>query len=43
MNVFDILNILLIVYIICFLFKNNDTLSNFTKINKKTKVIKTVE
>jgi hypothetical protein len=41
-NVFDILNILLVIYIICFLFKNNDKLSNFTKI-KKTKVIKTVD
>ncbi len=42
MNVFDILNILLVIYILCFVFKNNDTLSNFTKI-KKTKVIKTVD
>lgn len=42
LNTFDILNVLLVIYIICFLFKNNDKLSNFTKI-KKTKVIKTVD
>ncbi len=35
MNVFDILNMLLIIYILCFLFKNNDTISNFTAIKKK--------
>jgi len=39
---FDILNIVLILYIIYFLCINNQTISNFTKI-KKTQVIKSVD
>lgn len=33
-NVFDLINIILITYILLFLFKNNNTLSNFTKVKK---------
>jgi hypothetical protein len=38
MNTFDILNIVLVMYILIFVFKNNETLSNFTLIKKSVKV-----
>ena len=37
-NIFDLFNIFLILYIITFLFKNNDSLSNFTKVGRRKRV-----
>ena len=37
-NIFDLLNIFLILYIITFVFKNNDSLSNFTKVGRRKRV-----
>jgi len=39
MEMFDLLNIMLVIYILCFVFKNNETLSNFTGIKKSIKVV----